>query len=101
MICISSLLAQCVRPLDEFYDDHPPPDLISFSGTAPARPDSTSTAQPHDFAERTAHQQFGPEPSLQNPVRIPHIELFGRPSEQIHFGREREQPVSVGIAGKK
>jgi hypothetical protein len=49
---------------------------------------------------KTGRQQFGREPSLQKPVRIPHIELFGRPSEQIRFGREREQPVSVGIAGK-
>jgi hypothetical protein len=51
--------------------------------------------------ERTARQQFGREPSLQKHVRIPHIELFGRSSAQIQVGCEREQPVPVGIAGKK
>jgi len=49
----------------------------------------------------TGRQEFDRKASLQNPVRIPHIELFGRSSEQIRFVREREQPVSVGIAGKK
>jgi hypothetical protein len=49
----------------------------------------------------TGRQQFDRKASLQNPVRIPHIELFGRSSEQTRFEREREQPVSVGIAGKK
>jgi hypothetical protein len=58
------------------------------------------STQPHHSTERTARQQFGRERSLQKPVRIPHIEPFGRPSEQIRFGREHEQPVFVGIAGK-
>jgi hypothetical protein len=49
----------------------------------------------------TGRQQFGREPSRQNPVRIPDIELFGRPSEQIRFWREREQPVPVGTVDKK
>jgi hypothetical protein len=49
----------------------------------------------------TGRQQFDRKASLQNPVRIPHIGLFGRASEQIRFGREHEPPVSVGIAGKK
>jgi hypothetical protein len=58
------------------------------------------STQPHHSTERTARQQFGREPSLQKSVRTPHIELFGRSSEQIQVGRECEEPVFVGIAGK-
>jgi hypothetical protein len=49
----------------------------------------------------TGRQQFGREPSRRIPVCISHIELFGRSSEQVQFGREHEQPVPVGIARKK
>jgi hypothetical protein len=68
------------------------------------------TRSPPDFILRhragapmpeTGRQQFDRKASPQNPARIPHIEPFGGPSEQIRFGREREQPVSVGIAGKR